>query len=267
MSGALVLVSVALLLVAWPVSRAGTRVLARGGEQVQAVRRSRVSWGPAVVAVPVAGVAAGIPAAVATAMLLGLALRVRRRKAADLRRKRDDELLRRGLSAMIAELSVGTAPERACAAAAADLAAAPEAVGSAIPGELARMAARAELGAGVVASGAGGEPGLRALADAWHAAAVHGLALADLLGALRDDLVARRDFAERTRAGLAGPRATALVLSALPLLGLALGEAMGARPVAVLLGTGLGGILLVIGVALTCCGVLWSEHIVGKAMR
>jgi tight adherence protein B len=43
-----------------------------------------------------------------------------------------------------------------------------------------------------------------------------------------------------------------------------LGQAIGAAPLSVLLGGGLGGVLLVVGVALVCCGLLWSRRIVGK---
>ena len=88
-----------------------------------------------------------------------------------------------------------------------------------------------------------------------------------LLESLRTDLVQRKDFAARTDAGLAGPRATAMVLAGLPLLGLGLGQLMGAAPLAVLLGTPLGSILLVLGVGLAAAGVLWADAIVAKAKR
>jgi tight adherence protein B len=90
--------------------------------------------------------------------------------------------------------------------------------------------------------------------------------MADLVQSVREDLVARRRFAERTRAALAGARATATVLAGLPVLGVLLGEAMGARPVAVLLGGGLGGILLVVGVTLVVAGLAWTRRITEKVM-
>ena len=53
------------------------------------------------------------------------------------------------------------------------------------------------------------------------------------------------------------------VLAALPALGLLLGVGMGAQPVAVLLGSSVGHLLLLAGTVLTCAGLLWSARIVG----
>ena len=66
----------------------------------------------------------------------------------------------------------------------------------------------------------------------------------------------------RVEAGLAGARATAAILAGLPLLGLLLGQALGADPVAFLLSGGAGGWLLLIGSALICAGLLWSDTII-----
>jgi tight adherence protein B len=54
------------------------------------------------------------------------------------------------------------------------------------------------------------------------------------------------------------------VMAMLPLLGLALGAGMGADPIRVLLSSTIGSILLLVGVALTCGGLLWSERIVRR---
>ncbi|WP_054053841.1 hypothetical protein [Alloactinosynnema sp. L-07] len=66
---------------------------------------------------------------------------------------------------------------------------------------------------------------------------------------------------------MAGPRASALMLALLPLLALALGESMGAAPIAVLTSSPVGQTLLVIGVALVCAGVTWTARLTGKATR
>ena len=95
----------------------------------------------------------------------------------------------------------------------------------------------------------------------------NGVPTASLLEALRRDLVQRAEFVARTEAGLAGPRATAMVLAGLPVLGLGLGELMGAHPVGVLLGSPFGSILLVLGVVLAAVGVVWSDAIVDKVLR
>ena len=60
----------------------------------------------------------------------------------------------------------------------------------------------------------------------------------------------------------AGARTTAAVLAGMPVLGIALGQAIGADPVAFLLSGGAGGVLLVIGITLSCLGLLWSDRIV-----
>ncbi len=106
----------------------------------------------------------------------------------------------------------------------------------------------------------------RQLARAWRLAARHGLPLADVLDAVRHDLDQRARFRRQVHARMAGPRASAAVLAALPLLGIALGEAMGARPLAVLSNTPSGQILLVTGTALICAGLAWSARLTGRGM-
>jgi len=56
------------------------------------------------------------------------------------------------------------------------------------------------------------------------------------------------------------------VLAGLPLLGIGLGELIGAEPVSFLLSTRAGGWLLVIGVTLACVGLLWSDRITGRVL-
>ncbi len=64
-----------------------------------------------------------------------------------------------------------------------------------------------------------------------------------------------------------GPRATAAVLAGLPVAGIALGQLIGARPLAFLCGVGAGGWLLVIGVLLACAGLMWSDRIAERVLR
>lgn len=93
----------------------------------------------------------------------------------------------------------------------------------------------------------------------------HGIALAELIGQYQQRLADKRRHRQATSASLQGPQTTALVLTALPLAGLALGGAMGARPFALLFGGGIGGLLLILGVALSCGGFAWSQAIMRKA--
>lgn len=227
------------------------------------------------VAVPlVVLLAAGASAGVASGIAVTVVLWIRRKRRAERRldRQLDDMLL--ALSLMIAELSVGAPPVRACEAAVTELRRrVPDAAGSRseIADGLEAMAFRAALGGSVIdapgtADGASGHASWHRIGIAWQTADQRGLPMIDMLGAVRSDLQARRGFADRTRAGLSGPRATATVLAGLPLLGIALGQATGAQPIQVLLGGGLGGVLLVAGTALAAAGVAWSERITGKVL-
>nr|WP_255426832.1 type II secretion system F family protein [Pseudonocardia sp. C8] len=104
------------------------------------------------------------------------------------------------------------------------------------------------------------------IATAWELADRHGAPLATLLGALRDDIRWRVTHGSRVRAQLAGPRATASVLTALPLAGIGLGQLMGIAPLAVLRTGVHGPALLVVGVLLTAAGAAWSDRILRAAV-
>ena len=64
---------------------------------------------------------------------------------------------------------------------------------------------------------------------------------------------------------MAGARTTATVLAALPLLGIGLGEVIGAQPLRFLFAGGQW--LLVVGVVLTCLGLAWSDRITGGVIE
>ncbi|MET0233919.1 MAG: type II secretion system F family protein [Kibdelosporangium sp.] len=110
------------------------------------------------------------------------------------------------------------------------------------------------------------EPLFAEVVHAWVLAQQHGLPLAEVLAAVAQDLDQRARFARQTYAKMAGPRASAAVLAALPVGGVVMGEAMGAHPVHVLSATGLGQTVLVLGVALVCAGVLWSARLTQRAV-
>ncbi|RVW01000.1 type ii secretion system integral membrane subunit [Rhodococcus spongiicola] len=212
--------------------------------------------------VPLAAVGAVGPA-VATAIAAATARRRHRRRLVSERRDRERRWVLTGLDVVIAELRVGAHPAVACETAAADCdGAAAEAFRCA--------AARARLGgsaaSGFSANDGGVDDDLRRIANAWAVAEKHGLALAELLHAARSDLVGRVRFRTRAEAGLAGARATAAVLAALPVLGVGLGQMMGAAPVRVLLGSDLGQVLLVIGTVLVASGLWWTDRIVDSVV-
>ncbi|MFT3660347.1 MAG: type II secretion system F family protein [Gordonia sp. (in: high G+C Gram-positive bacteria)] len=260
-AAASVLGAVALLV--WPSHDAARRLRRLTGDA--AAGAVRLPVGPTVAAgVALTTATVGIGPGIAAGIVAALVLARRRRSRARSTVVTHSEALIRALSVMSAELSVGAPMVGACRAAAQEVAGRhPE-----VAAELGRIAARVELG-GEVGSATIDDtvPGLRRVGDAWSISVRNGLPMAALLEALRRDLVQRREFGERTEAGMAGPRATATVLAGLPVLGLGLGEMMGAGPVGVLLGSSFGSILLVIGTGLAAAGMLWSDAIVAKVLR
>lgn len=165
---------------------------------------------------------------------------------------------------MVAELRSGAHPVVAAESAAKDARAPADAVLTAISatarlgGDLTTTLHRCTADTPSVA------PVLRPLIHAWSLAQHHGLPLADVLDAVRRDVAGRLRFARRVRARMAGPRASGTVLAVLPLLGLLLGEAMGAHPIHVLLATQPGQLLLALGTALICTGLHWITHLTSK---
>lgn len=209
------------------------------------------------------GLLAG-PAGVVTSTMLG-GLGLHRRRAAIRRRHNQAELatLVDALGVLTTELRAGAHPANA----AADVAA-----GTDAHRVFASVAVGARLGADVPAllgrhAAASTIPDeLNRVAAAWALAERHGVALAELLDAVRADLDARARLAGQVSAQLAGPKASAAVLAGLPLLGVALGQGIGADPWHVLTATGPGQLLLVTGTALACAGVIWSGWILSKAV-
>ncbi|BBZ78088.1 hypothetical protein MANY_34250 [Mycolicibacterium anyangense] len=228
-------------------------------------RQVRVK-GPMVVLGAVAMVTTLPPAVVIAAALLTATLAVRRRQARHQHRRRADaRALAAALEVLVGELRVGAHPVLAFAVAAT------ESDGD-VGASLQAVAARAGLGADVAG-------GLHAVADrslvagqwsrlavCWQLAAEQGLGMTALMRAAQRDIVERQRFADRVQAGLAGARATALILAGLPVLGVLLGQLIGARPVAFLAGAGLGGWLLVTGVMLVCLGLLWADRITERTV-
>lgn len=260
-----VLAATGLAVLLWPRTRTQERAHALGAPNGLRRRRIADPVGIGLIVAPaVVLVCAGMWAAIAASMAAAMAHAILRSRRRDDESAAEQQRLLAALEIMIGELRVGAHPAHACRQAADD------GGGGAATAEMLRMmAGRAALGGdvagGIAAAGGRERDSWRRVAVAWGTAEEFGLPMAELLASARADLLARQRFRERTKAALAGAKATALVLALLPLLGIGLGQAMGASPFAVLLGGGLGGILLVTGVALVCGGLLWSRRIVGKA--
>lgn len=213
------------------------------------------------------GAAAGLPAAAVAGPLCGLAaamaaataVRLVRRQRADQRRNREWADLLAALRMLGREVRSGAPPAAASAATAG-------AVGGPVGGLMLDLAAAGRLGldrALPVRSGPSGEVAEQ-LRAGLSLSAAHGVPWAALVDAIAADVADRVRAAGERTAQVAGPRFSGYVLAALPLFGLLLGSGMGADPLQVLLGPAPGGLLLPVGVALVCAGLLWSARIVGS---
>jgi tight adherence protein B len=261
------LLSAALAIVLWPDPRALRRVrlaaiLGRGtGPELPAVLR-QVPVSPAAAAG--AALMGGLVSTPLVALLAaaGSLLAARAWLAGRAARRTEGQLLSlaEGLGALAADLRSGRS-----LAAATDAAVTACAVGGCGP-----ALARAVRAPGAP-SPAAQDPVLDEALGRISAAVVlsgrTGCSLAAVAGAVEDDLRARHRQRQELRGATAAPRASALLLAGLPLLGLAMGSGVGADPWGVLTGTGAGQVLLVAGVALEGAGLAWSRALVERAVR
>jgi tight adherence protein B len=122
---------------------------------------------------------------------------------------------------------------------------------------------------GALAGGAGrtalAGPQLSCLAAALDACERAGAPLAPTLDGLAAALRAQEEARRERETALAAPQATATVMIALPAVGLLLGAALGADPLAVLAGTPVGRAALVLGGMLWLAGRWWIRHLVAVA--
>ncbi|SDO90679.1 tight adherence protein B [Klenkia soli] len=94
-----------------------------------------------------------------------------------------------------------------------------------------------------------------------------GCSLAAVVTAAEDDLRAGLRTRAELGAALSGPRASAVVLAGLPVLGLLMGAGIGADPWRVLTTTPVGTVLLLVGVGLEAAGITWSGRLADRAAR
>lgn len=207
-----------------------------------------------------------LPAAVATALMSGTVVVRRRRRAVRRHRQEESAALQAALDVLVGELRTGVHPVNAFGTAAGE-------VTGTVRRGMAAVAARARLGADVaagledVAAASQLPMHWERLAVCWRLAHLYGLSIAALMHTAQRDIVERERFSSHVEAAMAGPRATAAVLAGLPVAGIALGQLIGAQPLAFLCGPGAGGWLLVVGVLLVCAGLLWSDRIIGRVLR
>ncbi|WP_329622636.1 type II secretion system F family protein [Streptomyces sp. NBC_01255] len=224
-----------------------------------AVARGRRAW----LCLPVAGVVAllgGSPLPLG-AGVVAVPLVARRLRAAERRKEREARADRvvALCGAVSGELRAGWQPAQALSFAARQT--------GALGDEEAVVLAAARFGGDVPealrrAARQDGADGLAGLAACWQVAVDGGAGLAAGLDRLEAALRDHHEQRERLRAELAGAWATVTVLAVLPAAGLALGAALGADPLRVLLHTPAGLGCLVVGGALEAAGLWWAARIV-----
>lgn len=265
---ALPLSFLAVAVLSWPGSRPTWRLSRVLRPRAVATRRRlrAVAGSMTLPVVMAAGAStAGIGGACAATAMAVFGARYWRSRRRARRRLADASAFACGVRLLVAELRAGAHPVTAADGAANE--ATPE-----LCAFFRDLAASTRLGGEVTSVLRGQEPvELRApagrLLRAWVLAQRHGVALADLLDAVRRDVEHGAAHLRESEARMAGPRATAAVLSGLPALSLMLGEAVGARPIAVLTATTLGQVLLVTGIGLVCVGLFWTMRLTDAEAR
>lgn len=224
--------------------------------------RLRVEWWPVAVGALIAVLGASVLPLLAGVAGVPVLRRVRRAREARRGRETRGAAVIALCGALAGEVRAGRQPGEALLRAAHDskgLGEAQAAVlaaarfGGDVPGALADAARQ---------PGAGG---LSVLAACWRVAVDRGAGLAAGLDRLQAALCAERDQRSDLHAQLAGVRSTAVLLAGLPVLGLLLGTALGARPLYVLLHTAPGFACLVVGGVLEGAGLWWVMRIVRGA--
>jgi tight adherence protein B len=231
-----------------------------------------VRWSIVVVVSIAIGCLTGPAAGTAAALVVAAAMSTLATGLERSRTRRTDDAALEAVGALSGELRAGLSPSvalRAAAAAVGEPTAAllREAASTvALGGDAASILAPETAGVGAGRPDDGGAvPGLRRIAAAWRVSVHSGASLGEVLDRVESDLRSDRAHLRRIDAELAGPRATAVLLAALPALGLGLGATMGAHPMRVLLHTVPGQLALVTGAGLDALGVWWTARIIGAA--
>ena len=227
---------------------------------------TRLSHSVVVTVALVLGFLLGIPAPImvlgAAATVLGPPLLRRRQRQRAFMRRADESV--ETVFALAAELRAGRPPARALALVAASASELREPLRRASVAIDAGASAAAELR---LVAGLPGCVGLMSAAAAWEVTEEAGGPVADVLDRLGEVLDADAQTRAALAAALAAPRATITLLAALPVLGVVLGESLGAHPLRLLLHRPLGWALLCAAVALDVTGVAWTRLLVRRALR
>jgi tight adherence protein B len=199
---------------------------------------------------------------------IGLAVLASHRVAVSRRTARE----RNARSAAVAELTAALAGElRAGRTPAQALAAAASTAGPMSPVVAAAAAAGSrgeDVGALLLeAAELPGADRLRWTAAAWSVAESAGGRVAGVLDRVAVAIDEEDELRQELEAALAAPRATMLLLAALPVFGIAIGESIGAHPATLLLHRPLGWALLGVAVLLELAGLALTRWVAGLALQ
>ncbi|MFT0848345.1 hypothetical protein VR010_11405 [Actinomycetaceae bacterium L2_0104] len=92
-----------------------------------------------------------------------------------------------------------------------------------------------------------------------------GAPTAQVLDSCARGITEAAEAAAARRVALAGPKASARMLAWLPLLGIGLGSAIGASPIAFLTGSAGGRACLVLGLLFEAAGIIWVRRLTARA--
>jgi tight adherence protein B len=212
----------------------------------------------------IAAAHAPIPLALAGAAAPVVVTRIRAAKAASAERTLREAAVVELTFALASELRAGRTTREA-------LSAVVDTAGSLRPVVSAAMASLAiggsaadELEAGAALPGA---DRLRSVAAAWRVTESAGGRVALVLERLGESMDRDNAVRREMEAALAAPRATMALLASLPVVGLGLGQAIGAHPLELLLHRPLGWALLVAAGVLDGLGVVVTQRIASWALR
>jgi len=110
-----------------------------------------------------------------------------------------------------------------------------------------------------------GAEGVARLAAAWELSAASGTGLAQAAARVLETARSRQDAERKVRAEVASARATARLVTALPIVVLVAAQGAGARPWVFLTGHPLGLGCLAVGGALSWAGLVWIDRIAAAA--
>lgn len=161
--------------------------------------------------------------------------------------------------ALVAELQAGAPPTAALLNAGEQYPVAPQAMAAARLNSPIAPALRADGEAARAIA-------LIGLASCWEVAAESGAGLVAGIRQVATIAAAEDQVHQDLEQELATPRATGRVLMLLPLVGLGLGELMGASPVYWLTTTGIGRVIIVLGLLLMAAGWWWTKRIMAAAL-